>query len=131
MQPPPNPLLGKEGGPIRSPSLARRGSGGGSDVHITDASDPDRLVLEADLAADGVVVVADTYYPGWKAYVDGAPVEISPADVLFRAVSVPAGKHTIEFRYQPASFRIGVVLFVLGALTASVSWIYRRRSPTS
>jgi hypothetical protein len=109
-------------------------AGGGSDVRITDTADPDRLLLEASLAADGLVVVADTYYPGWKAFVDGAPVEIVPADVLFRAVRVPAGKHTIEFRYLPASFRIGVALFALSALTAAALWTSasnRRRHPTS
>jgi hypothetical protein len=98
----------------------RRGADSGDTVRITDASDPDRLLLEASLASDGLVVVADTYYPGWRAFVDGAPVAILPADGMFRAVRVPAGKHAVELRYRPISFRIGVGLLVLGLVITAI-----------
>ena len=85
----------------------------GECVRILDARDPDALRIEAELAAPGVVVIADTYYPGWTATVDGEPVAVFPADLLFRAVPVPAGRHTIELRYAPASFRWGITLCLL------------------
>jgi uncharacterized membrane protein YfhO len=60
--------------------------------------------------APGLVLLTDTYYPGWKAYVDGERTELLEADYLFRGVAVPEGEHQIEFVYDPASFKIGVAL---------------------
>lgn len=87
-------------------------------VRIVDASQPDRLGLEVALESPGLVVIADTYYPGWKASVDGEPASIFPANLLFRAVYVPAGEHRVALSYEPRSFRFGVVLFALGAAVA-------------
>ncbi|HJQ82799.1 MAG TPA: YfhO family protein, partial [Candidatus Binatia bacterium] len=64
----------------------------------------------------GLVVVADSFYPGWEARVDDRPTPIFPANVMFRAVAVPAGTHTITFRYRPRAFHLGCALFVLAAL---------------
>ncbi len=69
----------------------------------------DESVLETDRPATSVVVVTETYYPGWRAYLDGArELKIYPADGVFRAVSVPKGKHRVRFVYEPASFKIGL-----------------------
>jgi hypothetical protein len=65
------------------------------------------------LVEPGWVVLADTYYPGWAAYVDGRPATILPANYAFRAVAVAAGTHTIEFFYQPRSFLVGATSSVL------------------
>jgi hypothetical protein len=78
-------------------------------VRIVDESDPDRLVLEATLATPGLVTVADTYYPGWRATIDGEPTPIYPANLAFRAVYAPAGRHTIVFQYEPRAFRYGLL----------------------
>ncbi len=59
-------------------------------------------------------MLADTYYPGWQATVDGRPVELHRGNYLFRAVQVPAGAHTVRFEYRPRSFTIGLGLFVIG-----------------
>jgi hypothetical protein len=55
----------------------------------------------------GIVLLADTFYPGWHATVDGAPAPIYRADYVMRAVFVSAGDHEIEFRYAPLAFRLG------------------------
>lgn len=68
---------------------------------------PDRVLIEAWLSAPGFLVLTDTYYPGWRATVDGEPVEILPANHAFRAVQVDRGKHTVVFEYAPLSFRLG------------------------
>jgi hypothetical protein len=88
------------------------------------ADESDALRIEARLAAPGYVVIADTYYPGWRASVDGADAPIHPADLMFRAVAVPAGAHVVELRYQPTSFRVGLfvaagALLAIGLLAAS------------
>jgi hypothetical protein len=93
------------------PPLAAQASAG-EYATITDQSDPDRLVIGAHLDGPGLVMIADTYYPGWRAWVDGVPTPIHPADLLFRAVFVPAGTHVVELRYRPFPFTVGVVLFL-------------------
>jgi hypothetical protein len=91
-------------------------------VRITEQSDPDAMILEADLSAAGLVVVADTYYPGWSATIDGTATPIYPANLLFRAVSVPAGRHTIVFRYAPRSLRYGWWIAAAAAATCLALW---------
>jgi Bacterial membrane protein YfhO len=110
-----------------APPLLSGGPAPGENVRITDASNPDRLLLEARLAEPGLVVIADTYYPGWKATVDGKPAPIYPADVLFRAVYVEPGAHEIELRYEPASFRYGLLLCAAASLICLVALTRRRR----
>lgn len=62
---------------------------------------PGEIVVEVDAGGPGVLVLHDTYYPGWTATVDGNAVPIMRAEVLFRGVEVPAGKHTVVFRFEP------------------------------
>jgi uncharacterized membrane protein YfhO len=61
-------------------------------------------------------VIADTYYPGWNAWIDDTPTKLFPTDLLFRGVYVPAGEHLVELRYQPASFLYGVLISSAAAL---------------
>ena len=96
----------------------------GEQVTIADVDDPDRVELIASLASPGWVVLADTFYPGWTATIDGVAATIHPADLMFRAVFVPAGQHRIVFHYGPRSLRLGLALAVVG-LAASVLLLAR------
>ena len=100
----------------RSPPTSSGARSPQEEVRIQDQPDPDRLVLSARLESPGFVVIADTYYPGWDARVDGSSASLFPADLLFRAVFVPAGEHTLVLRYRPPSFRYGIAVFVFGCL---------------
>ena len=62
---------------------------------------PDSVAIDVEAARAGIVVLHDTFYPGWTADVDGAPVAVLRTDVLFRGVEVPAGRHRVTFRYRP------------------------------
>jgi uncharacterized membrane protein YfhO len=94
--------------------------------------DPDRIRLEASTDAPGLLMLSETYDPGWKAYVDGEQVEVLVADHLLRAVPLPAGEHVVELRYEPTSLKIGIaistatVLVVAGALVV-LGWRGRRK----
>lgn len=71
------------------------------------------VVVEADLTQEGWLVLSDTYYPGWRAEVDGKESRIHRANLLFRAVYLPAGQHNVEFRFQPRSVLVGAYVSVL------------------
>ncbi len=80
---------------------------------------PRRVVLRAELPADGIVVLNDSWYPGWRAYVDGHETPILPANLMFRAVAVPAGAHEIELVYRPVSWVAGAIVTLLACLVAA------------
>jgi Bacterial membrane protein YfhO len=100
-------------GPPRAPSPARV-------VRATDTE----VKVSLTARAPGLLVLGDTYYPGWKADVDGRGAEIRPANGAFRAVRVPAGRHSVRFRYRPASVYAGagISLAALLALAAALAW---------
>jgi hypothetical protein len=84
--------------------------------------EPDDVRLEASLDSPGFLLLLDTYFPGWRATVNGAPAPIYQADYNFRAVRLPAGKSTVIFSYRPESFRIGIYLCALGILLLGGAW---------
>ncbi len=67
---------------------------------------PNRLTYHAKSAKGGVAVFSEVYFPwGWKATVDGKPVEIGRVNYVLRALRLPAGSHTVEFTFDPESIR--------------------------
>lgn len=96
-------------------------------VRIT-AQQSDRMSLVADARRPAMLVLADTYYPGWHVYVDGQESVLYRADYLYRAVYVPEGSHTIEFVYAPRSVIYGGLLTVatgsLVILTGLLAFLY-------
>jgi hypothetical protein len=89
-------------------------SDGSGNVKI-DSSRPGRVELMASSTAGGLLVLHDTYYPGWVAQVDGQTVPIRRADTLFRAVELPPGAHRVTFRFVPFSLaNLGNALNAVG-----------------
>ena len=87
-------------------------------------------------AANGesILVLADSFYPGWKAYVDGRETAILRANHFYRAVRLPGGVHQVEFRYEPRSFKIGAMislatLVVMILISISVFMRQRKSAP--
>jgi len=73
-----------------------------------------KIELKTFSDANQILVLADTYYPGWKAYVDNKETKIFPANIVQRAIIVPKGKHIITFLYDPDSFRWGSIVSLFG-----------------
>jgi hypothetical protein len=95
---------------------------------------PNRVQLEVETSADGLLVLSDTYASGWEALVDGQATRVYIADHAFRAVVVPAGTHQVEFAYKPLAFKIGlgISLLTLGSMSiAVVKVLLVRRRPTT
>lgn len=87
------------------------------------------VVLNTHAEADAYLVLADSYFPGWLAQIDGVDTPLYRADGNFRAVLVPAGEHTVRFKYSPVPFRVGAVvtlLAVIAVLLALVALVWRR-----
>lgn len=76
--------------------------------------EPERVVLQTESQNEALLVLTDAHYPGWQAVLDGQPAPILSADVLFRAVMVPAGQHEIVFSFESRSFVNGRYLSLLG-----------------
>jgi len=72
--------------------------------------DPGEVIIEAKIDAPRFLVLSDTWYPGWKAYVDGKLDKIYRADYILRAVYLQKGKHIVRFTYDPFSFKIGCII---------------------
>ena len=90
---------------------------------------PNKVVLESNADNNAFLYISDTYYPGWRAHVDGKETKIYRADLAFRAVEVPKGKHTVVFTYVPMSFYIGLCLTIIGILLCI--WLWRRDRNTA
>jgi hypothetical protein len=71
---------------------------------------PNAVKIEVALDRDGYLVLSDTYYPGWRAYVDGEEEEVLRANYAFRAVPLKSGQHTVLFKYDPLSFKMGLAI---------------------
>lgn len=77
----------------------------------------DDLSFASRNAKDGLAVFSDIYYSkGWTAYVDGKETPIAKANYVLRAIRVPAGDHTIEFHFRPASFYNGRKVALAGSI---------------
>jgi uncharacterized membrane protein YfhO len=84
------------------------------------------VTLRAAATRPGVLVLSDVDYPGWKAEVDGRDAPVERVDYLLRGVRLEPGAHTVEFTYDPLSWKLGLgvsllALLGLGAALARVA----------
>ncbi len=71
---------------------------------------PDAMSVATSGAIAGFLVVSEVYAEGWSAYVDGERTEILPTDHVLRGIPIPAGEHLVEFRYEPHSLKLGLII---------------------
>jgi Bacterial membrane protein YfhO len=83
---------------------------------------PDRVTLEAQTTGPAYVVLVDSYDPGWRATVDRVPAPVLRANVAFRAVQVPGGRHVVEFVYRPPAVSWGLSISALTAIFLAGAW---------
>lgn len=84
-----------------------------------------RIEIQSNAEREAILVVLDSFYPGWTAAIDGEPAEIFPVDYAFRGVVVPEGLHDVVLEYRPRSFYTGLwistgslmLAFVVGCVT--------------
>jgi hypothetical protein len=99
-------------------------SHGGEAVVRIVKDDAHAVTVSVDAPLGGFLVLNDAWDKGWEATVDGVDRDVLPANALFRAVPIAAGRHSVEFEYRPRTYRIGLVvsagtlLLLLGVLGA-------------
>lgn len=88
-----------------------------------------KVTVKAYTDAACALVLADTYYPGWNAYIDGNPAQIFPAYYAFRGVLLTPGEHIIQFRYEPWSFYLGLAISIQALCIALLIGLFHRLKP--
>jgi hypothetical protein len=83
---------------------------------------PTRIVIAAQMETPGLLVLADLWDPGWRAWLDGKPAPILRTDHALRGVVLPAGSSTVEFRYASATVACAFLL-AAGALVILTGWL--------
>ncbi|MBI5280396.1 MAG: hypothetical protein HY858_01850 [Candidatus Solibacter usitatus] len=102
------------------------------DSVVIESYAPNRIRMAASMGCRGMVVLTDTWFPGWSATVDGKPAAIHEAYSVVRGVVVEGGAHTVEFRYRPRSVMLGGLLSGLSLLAAvGLGWTMRARRAAS
>jgi len=86
-----------------------------------------RLDAEVDTAAPSMLVVAQSFYQPWHAYVDGAQVKLWEANGAFQALEIPAGRHEVRLVYEDTMFRAGAAISLASLAALGIFWFYRRR----
>lgn len=71
---------------------------------------PNSVTIKASLFADGYLVLGDTFYPGWSAFVDGKKSRVLKANYILRSVFLEKGEHVVKFVYEPRSFTVGMII---------------------
>ncbi len=80
-------------------------------AHIRDYKN-NSIALDVETDRDGVLVLSEMYYPGWKAYVDGAETAVFSVDYNLRGMIVPRGSHHVEVRFKPEFLALGGMISV-------------------
>ena len=102
-------------------------SGAGSDEVKTMSYEPNAIELSAQTSRGGLLVLSETYYPGWKAWLDDRPTQIYSTDIALRGVIVPAGAHRVRMEFRPLVLPISLGISLATAILLAISaFVYRR-----
>lgn len=89
---------------------------------LIQSYEPNTVTIKTTHDTNAMLFLSDSYYPGWNTYIDEKQTPVYRADYAFRAVGVPAGNHTVEFRYEPVSWKLGIVGSFTGMVLCIILW---------
>ncbi|MBF0452043.1 MAG: YfhO family protein [Candidatus Magnetomorum sp.] len=81
---------------------------------------PNTIKLQVNAPRNCLLVLSDTYHPGWQAFVDGVPEKVYRANYIMRAVYIPEGTHTVTFQFKPLMLRSGWFITIFGWVFAGI-----------
>ena len=82
------------------------------------------LSLKTFTEKPSFLFIAETYYPGWKAYIDKKETKIFRGNYLFKVIELPKGEHTVDFVYKPVTFTIGKFCSLFSILFLSIFSVF-------
>jgi uncharacterized membrane protein YfhO len=94
-----------------------------SDTHFA----AQHIEAQVDADAPSLVVIAQTFYEPWRAYIDGRPAKVLRANYAFQAVAVPAGRHELKLAYEDRQFYFGAAVSLATLLACALAWIWFSR----
>lgn len=103
---------------------------GGPTTVVVEKYEANRIDLSVSNSTPGILVLSENHYPGWRAYVDDANVDVMRVDYNLRGVKLGAGQHRVSFVYRPKSVLIGL-LISLSTMVSLVVWcsnLFRKRA---
>jgi len=114
----------------KPPSLPVTPGAGSATARVTEFEN-NRIAIDVGTPANGILLLAEVWYPGWIAAVDGQPAEILRADYSLRAVAVPAGQHHVVVTFAHPPFILGGWITAGGLLLclAGIVSLRHRTSP--
>jgi hypothetical protein len=115
--------------PITLPGVSLQTKGAIDEVKTLDYR-PDGLELKVSTDQAALLVLAESYYPGWMAWVDEIPAPIYRADIAFRGIAIPAGNHTVRMEFRPVILPISIGVSVATAALLGLFGLGRKRKET-
>ncbi len=104
-------------GPVVEQVIPPNGADDGTaTAELRPANSNTRVVVDVSATKKSLLVLADTWYPGWRATIDGAAANVVPVDLMFRGVEIPEGAEEVVFTYAPSSVRYGLYTSGITAL---------------
>lgn len=119
---------------VEGAALPEKSDGPYAKATIAEGETHTKVLVNIAHTRRGLLVLADTFYPGWRATVDGKLTEIRPVDGVFRGVEVGEGEHEVVFVYDPFSLKLGAGISLIAALVVLVNlrhFLPRRRNAWS
>jgi hypothetical protein len=102
-------------------------SAGGSDEVKTLKYEPNAIEISTHTSRGGLLVLSETYYPGWRAWLDDRPTQIYSTDIALRGVIIPAGVHSVRMEFRPAILPVSLGISLATAILLAISaFVYRR-----
>jgi hypothetical protein len=120
-------------GPMDLPTMDLTGSvppadpTGSARLVTVTSYEPSRIELALQTPRAALLVLSETYYPGWKAWMDGRPTAIHPVDIALRGVVVPAGAHRLRMEFEPVIFPVSLGVSLATAVLLVLSAFFIRR----
>lgn len=90
-----------------------------SSANIVDYKPNMIKIKVSNLSQNSQLILRDSYFPGWKAYINETQLEIDKYLNVFRLVKIPKGEYILKFKYEPNSFKIGYIV----SITSSITWV--------
>ncbi len=112
--------------PISLPSTGPSGEDKLTFLHQS----PMRIRIQAELPSEGLLVLSEVNYPGWRVFVNGRRAALYEANGILRSVLLPAGESIVEFRYVPISFYVGLAISIIAwvlLINAAIVLAHRAR----